>query len=109
MHAALTCFAAPHLGRRPCLASPGVLGVWGAGPRPGRRHARGMCRAAADEQQRAREELDLPFESDLATGPKLDTSVPLLRPGERGRPLGGGARQLLHCSTLPGGGLAAAV
>lgn len=44
------------------------------------RTARGVCRASADEQQRAREELDLPFESDLDSGPKLDSSVPLLRP-----------------------------
>lgn len=42
-----------------------------------------VCHAEADEQQRARAELDLPFESNVPTGLKLDMSVPLLRPGEQ--------------------------
>lgn len=48
------------------------------------RRCRGVARrATADEQQREREALDLPFESDLAAAAKVDTSVPLLRPGEQ--------------------------
>ena len=50
-------------------------------------------RATADEQQ-ANAELDLPFESELGTTPlpsrgKLDSSVPLLRPGKHHFCLGG--------------------
>jgi hypothetical protein len=58
-----------------------VGGRRAAGPRARQCGAR-PCRSTADEKQRSKEALDLPFESDLPPAPKAANPVPILRPGE---------------------------
>jgi hypothetical protein len=85
--------------RRPRAATPGaVAGRARAAalrqrrlPGPAPRRLAGAPRSTADEQQRAKAELDLPFESDVDAGPKAAPAAPPppLRPGERRKGKGG--------------------